>query len=188
MAPSLFQLPFLRLCVAGRAAVAVFFVITGFVNALNPLKNCYAGNTELVLSNLARSSFSRAARLVFPTSIAIFVAWTFCQFGTFSLATRVDSAWLQMVAHNPDQTVWAALKGLCRCLILFWSNGENKYDSVHWTLAFFLKGSLRIYMALLITALVKKHWRWWTVVFLYTFSWCTNDCKFACLCRSVISW
>jgi hypothetical protein len=185
--PGLFQLPFFRLCVGGRAAVAIFFFVMGYVNALNPLKGAYAGNTDLVLSNIARSCFTRTVRLVVPTGIATFVAWLFCQFGAFRLATRTDSVWIRMVSHNPDPTVRAALDGLLRSVTLFWHKGANRYDPVHWTLIFFLRGSMQIYLTLLATAMVRKNWRWAIVVLLYMYSWCTGDCKFVCPCLWFLS-
>ena len=36
-APHLFQLPFFRLAVGGRSAVAIFFLVTGYVNSIGPI-------------------------------------------------------------------------------------------------------------------------------------------------------
>ena len=174
--PLLFQLPFLRLCVGGRAAVAIFFIVTGFVNSLNPLKGSYAGNTDLVLSNVAKSTFTRSARLVIQTTLATCIAWTFCQLGALGIATLANSDWLRMVSPKPDSTMLAALAGLFRALILFWNKGENRYEPVHWTRVYFLKGSKQIYLTRVATTMVRKPWRWTIVVFLYTYSWCTGDC------------
>ncbi|EGC45262.1 conserved hypothetical protein [Histoplasma capsulatum var. duboisii H88] len=173
--PLLFQLPIIRLCVGGRAAVCIFFLVTGFVNSINPIKNMQAGNTELALTNLAKSTFTRSGRLFFPTNIGATVAWTVCQLGGFNIARRADAPWIRMVAKTPGPTFWLAVKALLRNWTFFWNNGDGTYDPVHWTIVFFLSGSMRIYLTLLATALVRARWRITIIVFLYIFSWCTSD-------------
>ncbi|KAK2813620.1 hypothetical protein FQN50_000015 [Emmonsiellopsis sp. PD_5] len=173
--PLLFQLPILRLCVGGRAAVCIFFLVTGCVNSLNPIKNSQAGNTETALTNLARSTFTRSGRLLFPTDIAAIVAWSFCQLGFFNMARRADSPWVRMVTREQGPTAWEALKGLGNNLTFFWNSGSPTYDPVHWTIVYFLTGSMRIYLTLLATTLVKSRWRVAIVLFLYIFAWCTSD-------------
>ncbi|KKZ67273.1 hypothetical protein EMCG_07041 [[Emmonsia] crescens] len=173
--PLLFQLPIFRLCVGGRAAVCIFFLVTGFVNSLNPIKNAKAGNTELALTNLAKSTFTRSGRLFFPTNIAATVAWVVCQLGGFDVARRADAPWIRMVTRWPGPTLWLAVKKLVRNWTFFWNDGSGTYDPVHWTIVYFLSGSMRIYLTLLATTLVNSRWRVAIVVLLYIFSWCTND-------------
>ncbi|EEH45253.1 uncharacterized protein PADG_01403 [Paracoccidioides brasiliensis Pb18] len=173
--PLFFQLPILRLCVGGRAAVCIFFLVTGFVNSINPITNAQSGNTEVALTNLAKATFTRSGRLFFPTNIAATVAWTVCQLGGFNMATRADSPWIRMVSKTPGPTFWEAIKNLVQNLTLFWSNGSGTYDPVHWTIVFFLTGSFRIYLTLLATTLVKTKWRVAIVIALYIFSWCSGD-------------
>ncbi|EQL28129.1 hypothetical protein BDFG_09094 [Blastomyces dermatitidis ATCC 26199] len=173
--PLLFQLPILRLCVGGRAAVCIFFIVTGFVNSLNPVKNVQAGNTELALTNLAKATFTRSGRLFFPTNIGATVAWAVCQLGGFNIARRADAGWVRMVSKVSGPTFWAAVKALLRNWTLFWNDGSGTYDPVHWTIVFFLSGSMRIYLTLLATSSVSSRWRVAIVVGLYIFSWCTSD-------------
>ncbi|PGH01573.1 hypothetical protein GX51_05138 [Blastomyces parvus] len=173
--PLLFQLPILRLCVGGRAAVCVFFLVTGFVNSLNPIKNMQSGKTELALTNLAKATFTRSGRLFFPTNIAAAVAWGVCQLGGFSIAARADAGWVRMVSKAPGPTFWEAVKALLRNWTFFWNDGSGTYDPVHWTIVFFLSGSMRIYLTLLATTLVSARWRVAVVVGLYIFAWCTSD-------------
>ncbi|KAK2813351.1 hypothetical protein FQN50_000666 [Emmonsiellopsis sp. PD_5] len=171
----LFQLPFFRLCVGGRGAVAIFFIITGFVNSLNPVKNARANNTSVALTNLARSTFTRSGRLILPTSIATCIGWFVCNIGAFSMASRIDAGWIRGGAHAPDGSVGAALKNLFRALTLFWHSGPGEYDGTHWTLVYFLQGSFRVYLALLaMTLLTNRSWRFITA-FLYIWCWVTGD-------------
>lgn len=170
----LWQLPFFRLCVGGRGAVAIFFLITGFVNSINPVKNARAGNTGVALTNLARSSFTRSGRLVVPTTIAMTIGFVMCQTGLLQFAYRVDSDWIRGGGRNPDP-LGIALKKLVKTCTIYWSNGGAEYDGTHWTLAFFLKGSFRVYLALLaMTLTTPRSWRLINV-FLYLYSWCTSD-------------
>ncbi|KAI5305414.1 hypothetical protein KEM56_004514, partial [Ascosphaera pollenicola] len=140
---SLFQYPIFRLCVSGRAAVAIFFLITGFVNSLNPVKNARAGNTAVGLKNLARSTFTRSGRLVVPTTVATLIGWALAEMGVFKMAARSDSWWIQGVAEPPDPTFKASVIHLIKTLVLSWNDGRTDFDKTHWTLVFFLKGSMR---------------------------------------------
>ncbi|KAI2079669.1 hypothetical protein LOZ36_006667 [Ophidiomyces ophidiicola] len=173
--PMLFQLPILRLCVGGRPAVAVFFLVTGFVNSMGPMKHFANGNTTVALPNLARSAFMRSARLVLPTNAAALVAWVICQLGGFNLARVVESDWVRGVANPPGPTLWEAIKGLCWNMTLFWNNGVGSYDPTHWAVVFFLKGSMRIYLTLLATSMVKTRWRVLIILALHSFCWWTGD-------------
>ncbi|KAI5287911.1 hypothetical protein KEM54_005630 [Ascosphaera aggregata] len=173
---SLFQYPIFRLCVSGRAAVAIFFLITGFVNSLNPVKNARAGNTAVGLKNLARSTFTRSGRLIVPTTIATLIGWSLAEAGVFGIAARSDSDWIRGVAAPPDSTWDAAFMHLFECLTLSWNNGKTDFDKTHWTLVFFLKGSMRVYLALLAMTLLSIRSWYIVTIFLYMFSWCTGDC------------
>ncbi|EEH03705.1 conserved hypothetical protein [Histoplasma capsulatum G186AR] len=168
--PLLFQLPFFRLVVGGRGAVAIFFIITGFVNSLNPVKNSRNNNTSVALVNLARSTFTRSGRLVLPTSIAICIAWFLAQMGAFHMASRVNATWIRVQAHPPDSSWGEALIKLFRALTLYWNTGPGEYDGTHWTLVYFLQGSFRIYLALLAMMLLKT--RYWRLVTLFLYVWC----------------
>ncbi|OAX80119.1 hypothetical protein ACJ72_05552 [Emergomyces africanus] len=173
--PLLLQLPLFRLCVGGRSAVGIFFLVTGFVNSINPIKNADAGNTELALTNLAKSTFTRTGRLVFPTNLAATVAWVVCQLGGFNMARRADAGWIRMVTRYPGPTMWQAIKGLVRNWTIFWDDAGYTYDPVHWTVVSFLYGAMRIYLTLLATTFVSWRWRVAICAFLYLFCWCTND-------------
>jgi hypothetical protein len=136
------------------------------------------GNTNIALSNLAKSTFTRSGRLVVPTSVAIFIAWLLCQLGAFQLAKRTDAEWIRAGGRDPDGPLWNSLVQLARALVLFWNSGAGVYDATHWTLVYFLQGSFRVYLALLATTLATIKYRRYITVFLYLYSWCTGDCEF----------
>src|ERR1700712_2819455 len=57
--PTFFQLPFPRLCVSGRTSVAIFFIVTGYVNAIGPLSKTAAGDLDTAFTTLSRSALTR---------------------------------------------------------------------------------------------------------------------------------
>jgi hypothetical protein len=56
VAPHLFQLPFFRLAVGGRSAVAIFFLVTGYVNSIGPISKARAGNHDAAFTGIAPGS------------------------------------------------------------------------------------------------------------------------------------
>ncbi|EZF34841.1 hypothetical protein TMEN_3813 [Trichophyton mentagrophytes] len=172
---SIFQLPILRLCVGGRGSVAIFFIITGFVNSINPVKNARADNTYVGLTNLARSTFTRSGRLMVPTAIATVIAWALCQMGAFSMAQRADASWIRATSPAPSATFGEAVTNLIWNLVYFWHTGASVYDGTHWTLKFFLSASFRTYLTLLALTLVKRRY-WYAVTgLLWAYAWLVND-------------
>jgi peptidoglycan/LPS O-acetylase OafA/YrhL len=63
----IFQLPFLRFIVAGKGAVSVFYVVSGFALSYTPLRLVHEGRYESLLDNLASGTFRRVLRLYLPT-------------------------------------------------------------------------------------------------------------------------
>ncbi|KMU80556.1 hypothetical protein CISG_02408 [Coccidioides immitis RMSCC 3703] len=173
--PLLFQLPILRLCVGGRGAVALFFLVTGFVNSMNPIRHFDNGNVAGSLPNVSRSTFTRFGRLILPTNAAAATAWLVCQLGGFNLARVVESDWIRSVARAPGPTPWAAIKALLHNMTMYWHDGSGTYDPTHWAVVYFLRGSMRIYLTLLATSLVKTRWRILIIILLHSFCWWTND-------------
>ncbi|KAJ5217944.1 uncharacterized protein N7498_000043 [Penicillium cinerascens] len=168
----LFQYPFLRLVVAGRLAVALFFVITGYVNSFNSRKHIRNGDSTFALSSLSRNTFTRIGRLIIPTNAAVLMVWFICQLNGFRFASQVDSGWIRgSGTPTPGPTFCGAIDGLLRNLILFWHNGGSEYDHTYWTIPFFLKGSILVYVTLLGTAYTRPKYTKIILIFLYLFSW-----------------
>ena len=70
----LIQLPIIRLFYSGRASVAVFFVISGFVLSYKPLKQIRATQLASLLDTLASSVFRRGLRLYIPIAVGTFAS------------------------------------------------------------------------------------------------------------------
>ncbi|KAL1960909.1 hypothetical protein VTO42DRAFT_5893 [Malbranchea cinnamomea] len=170
----LFQYPFLRLIVGGRGAVAIFFIVTGYVNSLNPIRHLAASNTSVALTNMSRSCFSRAGRLVFPTSIALTITWAATQLGAFRMGKRIDAPWIRDGCFY-DEPFWESVKQLAKNLTVFWKTGHSHYDGVHWSVPWFLAAAFRVYTVLLVMALVSRWSRYFITGFLWVFAWITKD-------------
>jgi hypothetical protein len=175
---SLFQYPFFRLVVAGRPALALFFIITGYVNSFRAIKQTREGDTELVLTNLSRNTLARIGRLVAPTNAAILLSWLVCQLNGHRIARVVDSAWIQRVSCAPGPSFGAGVDKLLRNLTLFWHNGQSMYDGTYWTIPFFLQGSMMVYLTLLATTFARPRYTKAILIFLYLFSWAGGQCEF----------
>ncbi|KAK6608572.1 hard surface induced protein [Botrytis cinerea] len=74
---SFMQLPFLRVLYSGRPMVHIFFVISGFVLSLKPLKLARAHNYADLQTTLSSSVFRRGMRLFLPTTASTFLVMTF---------------------------------------------------------------------------------------------------------------
>lgn len=171
------QLPFFRCLVMGRASVAVFAILSGYVNALKPIKQTRAGNIEAALSGIAKSAFRRTGRFMFPALMATTLSWLVCQFGGYQLASVVDSAWIRDTSPIPSTSFAAAFQDLFRNLMTTWTTGANEYDRIQWTLCFLLKGSMFVYLTLFATAYVQPRYRVFFYSAMYVYMWKLGDGK-----------
>lgn len=170
-APHLFQLPFFRLVVGGRSAVAIFFLVTGYVNAIGPIGKSRAGNHDAAFMGIARSALARSGRLVLPTMAATIVTWLLANTNAYHMTKHVDSTWIRQGWHRQEPTLWQAVRSLMKALMETWSIGWNEYDGTQWTLHLFLKGSMLVYTTMLATILVKPKARFIIYAVLYIFFW-----------------
>jgi len=158
--PTLFQLPFVRCLVMGRASVAAFALLAGFVNSLSALKKARHGNTDAALQGIAKSAFRRTGRFVAPAMIATTMSWLLCQLGAYRIATIVSSNWIRDTSPLPSSSFAMAF-----------------YDMIQWTLTFLLWGSMMTYLTLFATVYVKPKWRMVIYTGLYYFKWKSGDCE-----------
>lgn len=170
-APHLFQLPFFRLAVGGRSAVALFFLITGYVNAIGPIGKSRSGNTDAAFNGIARSALARSGRLILPTMIATMLSWFLAQTNAYHMTKHVDSTWIRQGWHRQEPTLWMAFKSLFRAEVETWTIGWDDYDGTQWTLHLFLEGSMLVYMTMFATVLVKPKARFLIYAVLYLYFW-----------------
>lgn len=175
--PTLFQLPFLRCLVMGRASVAVFALVTGYVNSLGPLKKSRAGNTDAALSGIAKSAFRRFGRFMMPAIVATTISWLACQLGAYSIAHVANSEWIRETSPTPSSSFAGAFFDLFSNLETTWIDGYNAYDRIQWTLTYLLKGSMMTYLSLFALIYVKPRWRMAIIAAMFCFKWKSGDCK-----------
>ena len=181
--PMLFQLPFVRCLVMGRASVAAFALLAGYLNSLKPIKQTRAGNIEAALTGIARSSFRRTGRFVLPAVIATTLSWFVCQLGAYRVANLADSAWIRDTSPEPSSSFVSAFYDLFANLGATWIDGFNEYDKIQWTLTYLLKGSMMTYLTLIALIYVKPRWRIVILMGLYYFMWKCGDGEFLCTVR-----
>lgn len=175
--PVLFQLPILRCLFSGRPSVALFVILSGFVNALKPIQQIRAGLIDDALSGVAKSAFRRTGRFILPAMIATTLSWLLCQFGGYGLAKGVEAAWIRDTSPLPSGSFLGAFIDLWQNLIKTWTDGGNKYDMVQWALTFLLKASMLVYLTIVATAYVQSRYRMLIYAMMYCYYWKFGDGK-----------
>ncbi|KAL8729564.1 MAG: hypothetical protein Q9166_004644 [cf. Caloplaca sp. 2 TL-2023] len=173
--PTLLQLPFLRCLVMGRASVAVFALVTGYVNSLSPLKKSRAGNADAALAGIAKSAFRRFGRFIIPAIVATVISWLACQFGAYNVAHLADSSWIRDTSPAPSTSFAGAFYDLFKNLGTTWIDGYNTYDRIQWTLTYLLQGSMMTYLSLFALIYVKPRWRMLILGGMFYFKWKSGD-------------
>lgn len=171
---SLLQKPFFRLVGQGPAWVALFFILSGFVNALKPIKLAKAGNIETALSNLGVSSFKRSFRLFLPATAATVISWFICQLGAYETARNSDAYWLYTTSPKQSLCWTDAINDLVYAIRTTWTyNPDNPYDQPQWALLYLLQGSMFVFTVLLVTINLKSSFRLAALVMCYfwSFNW-----------------
>lgn len=116
--PRMLQLPFLRLFVAGPFWLAVFFLLSGYVCALKPLRLLRDGRIDDGRRAIEGSAFRRVPRLVIPTTAATVLIWTLNQFGAFKAAQNAGSDWVRRTVP-PDDGFAGLIKNCVHPLMAF---------------------------------------------------------------------
>src|SRR5437016_6337761 len=92
--PTIWHQPIIRLPTQGQFWLAIFFVLSGYVNALKPIKLARSHKISEALSNLSSSAFRRTFRFVLPTTVATVFSWVLCTLGCYQVAKVAPSQWL----------------------------------------------------------------------------------------------
>lgn len=170
-APHLFQLPFFRLAVGGRSAVALFFLVTGYVNSIGPISKSRQGNHDAAFHGIARSALARSGRLILPTMAATIVTWFMANTNAYHMTKHVDAQWIRQGWHRQEPTLWMAFKSLFRAQTETWTTGWDEYDGTQWTLHLFLEGAFLVYTTMLATILVRPKARFIVYGVMYAYFW-----------------
>lgn len=141
--PFLFRLPIFKLLFeGGYLAVPIFFVMSGYVCSMKPLKLCRAGKSEEARKVIASSAFKRIIRLGIPASVATIISWLLANTGAFDLAlSQEPNCWLHFHSARASETWHIAIKSLFNDLVsppfpysfysFYWSGGLIVYSFIH---------------------------------------------------------
>jgi Acyltransferase family len=172
--PAFYNLPFIRIFAEGRPWVCMFLLLTGFVNALKPIKLARAGRVDTALESLASSCLRRTSRLVLPCTVATVFAWILCETGGYRIGSMVESSWMNDTSPLPSGSVLAAIHSLIKAIFETW-NGKNDIEKNQWVVPVILKGSLTLYVALLALVRATPGYRMLCFGALFVYSWLCND-------------
>ena len=168
--PSRFlQKPIIRLVGQGPAWVATFIILSGFVNALRPIKLARAGQVDSALANLATSAFRRSFRLFLPALVATVCSWFICQLGAYETARNSDAFWIAVTSPRKSASWSMAIDDLVKAVRDTWMfDPNNAYDQPQWALLYLLMGSMICFSSLLMFVNLTPMWR----VLCVTTAWC----------------
>jgi peptidoglycan/LPS O-acetylase OafA/YrhL len=105
----LIQRPYFRLVGSGHVCVSIFFLLSGFVCSLKPLRLARAMKPEEARTAIAASAFRRVFRLVIPCTIATVISWTLAQFNAYGMAQTVGYDWLHYTSPGPSDGFYNAI-------------------------------------------------------------------------------
>jgi len=98
--PHLFQRPYFRVVASGPFWTSIFFLLSGYVCAVKPLRLSNAGQGEEARRVIASSAFRRVLRIGVPATLGTIFPWVLCQLGFFQLATRNVQYWSSWLRHT----------------------------------------------------------------------------------------
>lgn len=147
---------------SGGFAVAIFFVLSGFVLSIGFFQT---GNESII----KRLASKRYLRLMLPALVACFLAFLLIAGGfAVNKQATVD------IAHSGSlSTVWSFVPHLFDALregilTIFLQSGGS-YDAVLWTMYYEFTGSFMVFITLLIFGKSKYRWAAYLAVIIATF-------------------
>jgi len=102
-------------------SVGIFFIMSGYVCSIKPLKLARAGKPDEARKAIATSAFRRVVRLGIPASIATTISWLLCQLGGYNMAHNrtPETGFLYFQSAWASWTWPAAVKDLLKALVRF---------------------------------------------------------------------
>jgi peptidoglycan/LPS O-acetylase OafA/YrhL len=141
----------LTVFLSGPFAVALFFVISGFVLTIGFFQT---GNQDIIRKLAAK----RYIRLMLPALASILLVWLVLSFGlnSFKDATQpiTQSGWLQPIWDVTPGFFDAVNQGVWG----IFSAGEVAYNPVLWTMKYEMLGSILVFAVVLLFGHVKQRW------------------------------
>jgi peptidoglycan/LPS O-acetylase OafA/YrhL len=117
--PHLFQRPFLRMVAAGPFWISIFFLLSGYVCAIKPLRLSRAGQPDDARKVVASSAFRRLFRIGIPAAVGTIFPWILTQMGVFQLIPELalDGGWLSFTTPKRVEGIWASISELIKQIV-----------------------------------------------------------------------
>jgi peptidoglycan/LPS O-acetylase OafA/YrhL len=111
--------PIIRLILqGGYFAVAIFFVMSGYVCSIKPLKLARAGNAEASRKVITSSAFRRLLRLGAPAIVATTMSWFLDRLGAFCTARSLPGyCWFSFFTSEEVPSFWESVRLLFRSFV-----------------------------------------------------------------------
>ncbi|KAL8243585.1 hypothetical protein R6Q59_009843 [Mikania micrantha] len=186
-------LPFVRVFWSGgAAAVAIFFVLSGYVLSQTPVRLFYNGQRQHCRKSLISAVVRRPFRLYLPCLGVTFVI-VFLMHLPFNF-------WPEMMWSKAQPSLWAEIAHWARESISYfnpfqahsWATVKFSYDIMIWTIPLELKGSMLVYIVTAVCCFGLSSPLWATsflfflvVVCLQT-AWWTGGCFLGGLLLTII--
>lgn len=180
--PHLFQLPFFRIHSSGPLMISIFFILSGYVCAIKPIRLSTAGQPDESRRVIASSAFRRCLRIGLPATFVTIFAWALAQMGTFTLApvVELEGMWLERTTPKRIPGFFASIKELitqCVCLLVVsanvqfntWALSDNTYEANLWSLGWEMRGAMLVYLILTISVNCTPPCRRFILVTMTTF-------------------
>jgi peptidoglycan/LPS O-acetylase OafA/YrhL len=148
--------PFIRVFFSGgHTAVAIFFVISGYVLSLSALNMIQSGESARLADHLCSALFRRWLRLFIPVACTTFVYMT-----TWHLFNIRSS---NPIADPPERTfadeVWKWYCDFKNFSFIFTAEPTNKYNDHTWSIPTEFRGSIVVWTAALAFARCRTKMR-----------------------------
>ena len=153
--------PGLRLLFSGgHLAVAVFFVISGYVLSAKPMSLVHAGEFTKMADNLASSMFRRWLRLYIPVICTTFLWMT--SWHLFNIRSGTPRSPLPEPTYFAE--VWKWYCDFKNYSYVFQNEPKNAYNDHTWSIPMEFRGSIVIYTSILAFSRCRRNARLWCEV------------------------
>ncbi|KAG4437769.1 hypothetical protein IFR05_006754 [Cadophora sp. M221] len=157
-----FQLPIVRVILDGRAAVAIFFVVSGYAISYSALSKLHNDDAVGVLNTLSSSTFRRCMRIYIPCAVATFICMLLQYNGLFTqdplkwnnVPPRFDKFSAQISDWRRSEQIF-----MYPFLNVEGVPYSPPYNGHLWTIPLEIRGSFVVYGTVLAAAKSTPFWR-----------------------------
>lgn len=183
------QLPFISLLYRGRAMVAIFFAISGYVLSRKFLKLVNANSHAPAYKSLSSAVFRRGFRLFAPVTVGYLLVAIAVHMGLYEGTEAVIRGEVQLPGDTGPRgwvtgtwdlrpvNMGSLYAQLVHCYDHWaewinpwrWDHVYNEYDPHTWTIPLEFRSSMVLFLALVGTAGLKEKWRLGAIIVLCTY-------------------